>query len=501
MMRLDKGLMEGDKQVVIVGAGPAGLTAAYELCKVSVPVTVFEADEVVGGLSRTVERNGFRFDIGGHRFFTKVERVQSIWREWLSEDEFPIRKRLSRIYYNGHFFDYPLRWSNALSGLGFIEALRCLGSYLWVKLRPPIDRDSYESWVASRFGWRLYNIFFAQYTEKVWGVPGSAITADWAVQRIRGLSLGKAVLSSIVSKLPGVDLMTEPSLIHQFRYPLYGPGMMWERASQRVMQMGGNLVCGARVVRIDHEDGLANHVVAIYNGEVLSCPARAVISSMPIAELLHVMQPPPPPEVLEAADGLHHRDFLTVALVVPESVGFPDNWIYVHDPTVLVGRIQNYRSWSEHMAPAGKTCLGLEYFVNAGEGIWNMSDEELVELGKLELAALGIVKGHEVEGGYVVRVPKAYPLYDSKYHYNLEICKQWIAHHASNVFPVGRNGMHRYNNQDHSMLTGVLAAECVMGARHDLWSVNVERSYHEDGSEPLLVREPVKEDSWMTSHI
>jgi len=498
-MYFDRNLDEEDERVVVVGAGPAGLTAAYELCKASVPVTVFEVDNVVGGLSRTVERDGFRFDIGGHRFFTKVDRVQRIWQEWLSDEEFPVRKRLSRIYYKGHFFDYPLRWSNALSGLGVAEALRCLGSYLWVKLKPPAERDSFEGWVATRFGWRLYNTFFAQYTEKVWGVPGSAITADWAVQRIRGLSLGKAVLSSVGRKFLGSVVESEPSLIQQFRYPLYGPGMMWERASQRVVQLGGQVICGARVVRITHKDGLANQVVVVGESGIISCPVRAVISSMPIAELMHSMEPAPPPEVLEAADSLRHRDFLTVALVVSDSVGFPDNWIYVHDPTVLVGRIQNYRSWSEHMAPEGKTCLGLEYFVDAEEGIWNMSDEELVELAKSELATLGIVHGQDVIGGYVVRVRKAYPLYDSRYHHNLDVCRRWLSRNVSNVFTVGRNGMHRYNNQDHSMLTGALAAECVMGASHDLWSVNVERSYHEDGSEPLLVRELPRESCRVAS--
>jgi protoporphyrinogen oxidase len=463
--------------VVIIGAGPAGLTAAYDLRGRGATVTILEADDVVGGISRTVERDGWRFDIGGHRFFTKVPEVEARWKEILPDD-FIRTPRLSRILYRGKLFDYPLKAGNALRSLGVLEAIRCVLSYLWVRVRPPKDKTNFEGWTASRFGWRLYGIFFKTYTEKVWGVPADQITSDWAAQRIKNLSLGTAVWRAI---FPGRGRKDVTSLIDEFDYPKLGPGQMWERCTELVTEAGTKLELNAPVVRVER---VGNRAVAVITADGRSFPADAVISSMPLGELVLAMAPPAPSEVAAAAKGLTHRDHLLVALVVPEAYTFPDNWIYVHEPGVLVGRIQNFGSWSPHLVKDGRTCLGLEYFVFEGDALWSSSDEELVALATDELTALGLVDPGRVETGFVVRMPKAYPTYDETFAGNVEICRAWLATEAVNVHPVGRNGMHRYNNQDHSMLTAMLTVENLFGADHDIWAVNVEEDYHEEASTP-----------------
>ncbi len=465
-----------EPEVVIVGAGPAGLTAAYQLARQGITCRVLEADAVVGGISRTAERDGWRFDIGGHRFFTKVRAVEDLWREILPDEDFLVRPRMSRIFYNGRFFDYPLRPANAVKGLGLVEAIRCMLSYAWARLRPPADQTTFEGWVSARFGARLYGIFFKTYTEKVWGVPATEIKADWAAQRIKNLSLGKAVLNAVRPRRRQTDIT---SLIEEFRYPKLGPGMMWERCRELVEEAGTEVVMNAPVKAVRHRGGRAVSVTAELNGGTESMPCDAVVSSMPIGELVRAMDPPPPAEVAAAAAGLKHRDFLTVALVVPAHVAFPDNWIYVHSPEVRLGRIQNFGSWSPHLVKDGLTCLGLEYFVFEGDDLWCMADQDLVELGTRELAALGLVDASVVQRGYVVRMPKAYPVYDDAYRANVETLRTWLEANVANVYPVGRNGMHRYNNQDHSMYTAMLAVENILGAEHDIWNVNVEAEYHE----------------------
>jgi protoporphyrinogen oxidase len=468
----------GDPEIVIIGAGPAGLTAAHELVLRGITSTVLEADTVVGGIARTVERDGWRFDIGGHRFFTKVPEVQARWEEILPGDDFMTRPRLSRIYYRGRFFDYPLKAANALWNLGPGEAARCLASYLWARARPPRDQSSFEGWVAARFGWRLYRIFFKTYTEKVWGVPAASIRADWAAQRIRNLSLGRAIASAV---LPRRDRGRVPSLIDRFRYPKLGPGMMWERCCELVEAAGTKVVRDAAVVRIEHDGGLARTVVARTGDSLTRFGCDHVISSMPINELVEAMSPSPPDDVLDAAHALRHRDFLTVALVVPAALAFPDNWIYVHSPEVRVGRIQNFGAWSPHMVHRARACLGLEYFVTEGDDLWAAADDHLVDLATRELVRLRLVPPGAVETGYVVRMPKAYPVYDAGYAANVEALRAWLGEHAANVHPVGRNGMHRYNNQDHSMYTAMLTVENIVdGTRRDIWSVNVEEDYLED---------------------
>jgi protoporphyrinogen oxidase len=471
---------------VVIGAGPAGLTAAYLLGQRGAPVSVYEADDMVGGISRTVERDGWRFDIGGHRFFTKVPQVDALWHEILPEEDFLLRPRMSRIYYKGKLYDYPLKAMNALRNLGLWQAALAVGSYVWARVRPPKDQTNYEGWLVARFGWRLYRTFFKTYTEKVWGIPVNKMPADWAAQRIKNLSLSAAVRNAILPKRNQKEIT---SLIEEFYYPKYGPGMMWEVAAEKVEKMGGTVTLGTGVTAIHREGDKAVAVtVTEQGGEQRRVPADHVISSMPISTLVKIMDPPAPPEVRAAADDLQYRDFLTVALIVPEEFSFPDNWIYIHDPGVKVGRIQNFGSWSPYLVKEGRTCLGLEYFVFEGDDTWTKPDEDLVKQGTAELEALDLVRKGSVEGGYVVRMPKAYPTYDQYYKKNVDIMREWLAANATNVYPVGRNGMHRYNNSDHSMYTAMLTVANILdGTEHDVWSVNVEEEYHEeksDGAKP-----------------
>ena len=469
-----------DPEVVVIGAGPAGLTAAYEFGRRGKKVRVFEADEVVGGISRTVERDGWRFDIGGHRFFTKVAPVEAFWHEILPDEDFLMRPRMSRIFYGNKFYDYPLKATNALRNLGIIEAVRCVLSYLWVRIHKPKDTTTIEGWTAARFGWRLYRTFFKTYTEKVWGVPATDIQADWAAQRIKNLSLGKAIFNALLPRRNQKDIA---SLIEEFQYPKYGPGMMWERCTELVRDQGSTVTLTTRVESITRGDQGAKSVsVRDANGSQ-QYPCDHIISTMPINELWAVINPPAPPEVLAAAAGLKHRDFLTVAIVVPQEFAFPDNWIYIHAPEVRVGRIQNFGSWSPYLVKEGRTCLGLEYFVSIGDDLWVMPDDDLIELAKREIATLGLADPTQVEAGFVVRMPKAYPVYDIDYQANVETIRTWLTQNMPNVHPVGRNGMHKYNNQDHSMYTAMLTVENIVdGTHHDIWAVNVEEEYHEEKS-------------------
>jgi len=480
----DPSLTAPPGDVVVIGAGPAGLTAAYELGKRGGTATVLEADEVVGGISRTVVADGYRFDIGGHRFFTKVPEVEALWHEILPDEDFMLRPRSSRIYYQGKFYDYPIKVLNALKNLGPIEAVRCMLSFLWVRIRPPKDLSTLEGYIASNYGWRLYEHFFKTYSTKVWGVPPSEMSADWGAQRIKGMSLWDAVWEPIRSKIAGRRDRSKQvtSLIEQFQYPKYGPGMMWERCHELVEAQGSKVQFRAEVVRVAHEGGRATSVTyRDATGAETTLPADHVISSMPFPALLRAMDPPPPAEVLQAADDLHFRDFLSVALVVPEDkVAWTDNWIYIHDPGVKTMRVQNFGSWSPYLVKDGRNVLGLEYTVEEGDEWWTAPDEELIRKGTQELARLGLMDESDVEAGYVVRMPKAYPTYDEDYKDNVAVLRAWLEANAPNVHPIGRNGMHRYNNQDHSMYTAMLTVENLYGASHDIWEVNVEEEYHEE---------------------
>jgi len=481
-----------DRDIVIIGAGPAGLTAAYMLHKRGVSSTILEADDIVGGISRTVMRDGWRFDIGGHRFFTKVKPVEDFWFEILGPDEFLHRPRMSRIYYRGKLYDYPIKPGNALKNLGPVEAVLCGFSYLWARVRPPKDQSTLEGYIVANYGRRLYNHFFKTYNEKVWGVSASEIAADWGAQRIKGMSLWAAVWEPIRAKLfGGRDKGKQvTSLIEVFNYPKYGPGQMWERCTELVTEQGSTVEFDARVTKIEHSGGRATSVTTTTNGVETAHECTDVISSMPISQLLEAMDPPVPDDVLKAAKSLRYRDFMTVALVVPENFGFQDTWIYIHDPDVEVGRIQNFSSWSPYLVKDGRTCLGLEFFVQEGDEMWTKSDEDLVEQGKRELEHLKLVDPAKVEDGYVVRMPKAYPFYDWVYKQNVQTLRDWLEANAANVHPVGRNGMHRYNNQDHSMYTAMLTVENLFGASHDVWSVNVEEEYHEEAYTETAAQAP-----------
>jgi protoporphyrinogen oxidase len=461
-----------EEPTLILGAGPAGLTAGYLLAQRGRPVVVVEAESQVGGLAKTVVRDGYRFDLGGHRFFTKSKEVERLWHEVLS-DEFLLRPRMSRIYWNGRFLDYPLRGPDVLRKLGVVELTRASASYLAASLKPRGTEESFEEWVSNRFGKRLFELFFRTYTEKVWGVPTSELRAEWAAQRIKGLSFFSAAKAAFF----GNDGNKVKSLIQQFHYPRYGPGQMWEAMTEKIEALGGEVRLETPVERIALEDGIVEEVVA--GGESFR-PAH-VISSLPLRTTVAVTEPHAPPDVLAAARGLRYRDFLTVALVLDGEDLFPDNWIYIHDPNVKVGRIQNYRSWSPWMVPEPtKACVGLEYFCFAGDELWSTSDEGLVELGARELEQLGLAPRDKLERGYAVRVPKAYPMYDVSYADRVATIRAWLDG-IGNLQQVGRNGLHRYNNSDHSMLTAIRAVENILlGTRHDIWAVNAESVYHEE---------------------
>lgn len=465
---------------LIIGAGPAGLTAAYELSKLGMRSTVLEADDQVGGLSRTVNYRGYRFDIGGHRFFSKVPLINQLWHEMLGED-FLLRPRLSRIHYRGHFFEYPLKPLNALAGLGPAEALLVCLSYAKARLAPAPEETSFEQWVSNRFGYRLYEIFFKTYTEKVWGIPCSEISVDWAAQRIKNLSLTEAVRNALFNHVRSKEGEVIATLIDRFHYPRFGPGMMWERCAELVAQRGSETVRGVRVERIRHGQG---RVECVYGrtptGELTEFSGEHVISTMPIRDLVNALDPAPPDDVLRAANRLRYRDYLTVVLIVNRAAVFPDNWIYIHSPEVKLGRIQNYKNWSPHMVPdPSRSSLGLEYFLWDHDAEWSWPHERLVETGIRECARIGLVESREVDDGTVVRMPKAYPVYDQTYQQSLATVRQYLGQ-LINLQLIGRNGQHRYNNQDHSMLAGVYAARNLAGASYDVWSVNTEQEYQEE---------------------
>lgn len=461
----------------IVGAGPAGLTAAYEAAKRGLETDVYEKDDVVGGLSRTLNFKGYRFDLGGHRFFTKSELVRELWTEILGDDLLE-RERCSRIHYNGTFFAYPLQPLDALFKLGPIEASRVGLSFLATRIWPdPVER-TFEQWVSNRFGHRLFEIFFKTYTEKVWGMPCSEISADWAVQRIKNLDLLRAVKVAVLGQSQGNSAIT--TLIDRFLYPRFGPGMMWEACRDRVEEMGSSVRLGWSVDKLIHSGGRVERILVSRNGESRSSSVGQVISTMPLSELARKLDPSPPDPVLAAAARLRYRDFLTVGLILRRERVFDDNWIYIHSPEVLVGRVQNFKNWSPEMVPDDSTTsLGLEYFVNQGDELWDATDDELLDLGTRELTTLGLIAPDEVEDGVVYRVPKAYPVYDSEYRASVETLREYLET-FSNLQTIGRNGMHRYNNQDHSMLAGVLAARNLENPSHDVWGVNVEQEYLEE---------------------
>ncbi|TDJ04176.1 MAG: NAD(P)/FAD-dependent oxidoreductase [Deltaproteobacteria bacterium] len=467
-----------DKKVIIIGGGPAGLTAAYELNKSGIRSEVFEKDDIVGGISRTVNYKGYRFDIGGHRFFTKVKVVQDMWDEVLRKD-FLLRDRLSRIYYRKKFFNYPFEVKNAVFGLGIFNSLLIVLSYLRAQVIPIRPENTFEQWIINRFGYRLYKIFFKTYTEKVWGIPCSEISSEWAAQRIKGLSLFSALKNALLKK-PPADKNVIKTLINSFHYPKLGPGMMWEKVREIVEEGLCRVHMNSGIEKIYWHNDAVLAVETCKDRTTTRISGTDFISSMPIRELIAKLEPLPPSEILKAGDKLNYRDFITVSLIIDKKTIFEDNWIYIHDPNVKVGRIQNFKNWSPYMVPdPEKTSLGMEYFCFENDEFWSMSNENLVDLAKNELEKLGFAKKSEIIDGTVVRMPKAYPVYDEEYKKALEQIKEFLGK-ISNLQLVGRNGMHKYNNQDHSMLTSMLAVKNILGGHFDLWKVNADQDYHEE---------------------
>lgn len=463
--------------VLIIGAGPAGLTAAYDLTKRGVPFILVEKDSVVGGIARTVRYKGYRFDIGGHRFFTKVSRVHDLWKEILGDD-FLKRPRLSHIYYKRKFFLYPIKPVDVVKKLGFFESAFAGLSYFKAKLFPRKREISFEDYIVNHFGWRLYKTFFKSYTEKVWGIPTTEIKAAWAAQRIKGLSFTSIIKTAFFGNRKG----SIASLIEEFYYPKYGPGMMWEKTLERIEASGvGEVHLTSQPLKLYHKGGRITEALLNIQGVERRVLVSNVISSMPIGELFRLMEPRLSVDSQAAADSLNYRDFITVALVLNKKDLFPDNWIYIHDPSVLVGRIQNFNNWSPYLVPNTETtCLGLEYFCFTSDDIWKKTDAELITLASEEIEKVGLAGRRDIIDGAVVRMEKTYPIYDDAYEKAMPTIKETFTRFG-NLYPVGRNGMHRYNNQDHAMYTAMLAVENIAdGARHNLWDVNVEMVYHEE---------------------
>jgi protoporphyrinogen oxidase len=468
---------------VIAGGGPAGLTAAYELSKHGKSCVVLESDpRMVGGISRTDHYKGYRFDIGGHRFFSKSDEVNRLWREILGE-ELLTRTRLSRIYYDRKFFHYPLKPVDALLKLGFVRSCRIIASYVKAKIAPIKPERSVEDWVVNRFGRELFETFFKSYTEKVWGMSTKTITADWAAQRIKDLSLIKAVTSALFGRFRKRGQVIK-TLIEEFSYPRLGPGQMWEMTRDRIREQGGVVHLDRRVVQVEHDGSKVTAFLARdHDGRLTRYQGHHFLSTLPIRDLIRAMSPAVPAEVLHAAESLRYRDFLTVVLIVDRPQTFPDNWIYIHEPQVKLGRIQNFKNWSPDLVPdQQKTSLGLEYFCFEGDEIWTSSDLDLIALGRREVDAIGLVDAKEVIDGCVVRMPKAYPVYDDEYLGHLATIRGWLGT-LPNLELAGRNGMHKYNNQDHSMMTALLAARNMLGlGKFDTWRVNTDAEYHEGES-------------------
>jgi protoporphyrinogen oxidase len=476
--------MSESVETLVIGAGPAGLTAAYRLAKEGRDVLVLESDPAyVGGISRTVRHNGFLFDIGGHRFFSRSKEITDLWNEILPDD-FLERPRLSRIYYRGKFYSYPLNALEALRNLGLLESARCLVSFALAKAFPIENPRSFHEWVRNEFGERLFSIFFKTYTEKVWGMGCDEISADWTAQRIKGLNLGAAILDGLCRSLGLKQRAGAKSLIESFRYPRRGPGMMWEAAARQIQERGGRVQLGRRVERLRFDSARALWTVTARRAdggeEVIF--ARHVVSSAPIRELMNSIEPRP--LSLFNARALKYRDFLTVVLIGHPQKELPDNWIYIHDPSVRVGRVQNFRSWSPEMIPDGvSTCLGLEYFCFEGDALWSAQDDDLVALAKQEIGRIGLMDPASVFDACVVRQPKAYPVYDDAYAGHLQTIRLEIAMRYPTLHLVGRNGMHKYNNQDHAMMTGLLAALNIIAGEklYDVWRVKEDAEYCEAG--------------------
>ncbi|MGF1529279.1 MAG: NAD(P)/FAD-dependent oxidoreductase [Candidatus Competibacterales bacterium] len=467
--------MSSEPQHIVIGAGPAGLTAGYEFVRHGQTPLVVEREALVGGISKTQCYRDCHFDLGGHRFYTKSDYVNRFWHDTLGP-EFLRRPRLSRIYYQQRFFSYPPRPWNALKGLGFAESVRIVTSYVGAQLLPHRQPKTFAQWVTNAFGRRLFEIFFKSYTEKVWGISCDELRAEWAAQRIKGLSL-KVVLKGFLVK----SRHKVTTLIEEFHYPRLGPGMLWQAVARNIEGGGGRVQLSTDAVKIRRMGPRVTGVVLANDQGLVEVPAKSIVTSMPLTELIAKLDPPAPLAVQQAAKALSYRSFLTVCLIVDQAETFPDNWVYVHEPGVEVARIQNFKNWSPAMvADPELTSLGLEYFCNEDDATWTRSDGDLIGQASRELEAIGLVAADKVLDGCVFRVPKAYPVYDSTYAESLETLKNYC-NSFENLVTVGRNGLHRYNNQDHSMITGLFAVRNLLfGEDNDIWSVNTSQVYLEE---------------------
>jgi len=457
------------KKAVIIGAGPAGITAGSELSKTNqFSVTLLERDKIVGGLAKTTEYNGARFDIGPHHFITEAEEIITWWQE-LMEGDFHTHKRFTRIYYNKHFFHYPLEPWNVITGLNIFECARSVLSYLKIRLFPIKDVKSFEDWVTNKFGRRLFSIFFKTYTEKVWGIECSKISSDWAAQRIKGFSLSKAIFYAFFGRF---FKKNKPRTIRDtFYYPSKGSGTLWEKAATRLLTYDDSAIfMNEEVVSLEHNN---DKIIAVSTRkkpsrddgaqQLTRYDADYFFSTMPLLKLIMALDPIAPTDVIDAAHSLKYRGLITVNLIVNKTNVCPDHWLYVHEKSVKMGRIGNMNNFSSQMVadPSKQTALSLEYFTFVGGDLWKMSDNELVDLGRQELASIGLVKAEDVIDGMIMRTSEAYPVYDANYKEHLDKVLKYLAQ-FSNLQLMGRNGMHRYNNMDVAMLSAMSAVEKVL---------------------------------------
>ena len=465
-----------DFRLLVIGAGPAGLAATYTAAKKGIKTRCFEKDRLVGGISRTVIYRDFRFDIGGHRFFTKYKDVDILWHEILGDD-FLVRPRLSRIYYKNKFFNYPLKPLNALKGLGPLMSAKIMASFLKSRLFPFKEEISFEHWVTNRFGKKLYELFFKTYTEKVWGIPCTEISAEWAAQRIKGLSLSSAVIGAFFKS----HSRKFTTLIEEFKYPRYGPGQMYETMTEKAANFGASTHLGEAVCEIQREGNrLMGLKTRMEDREVKEYRGDYIISSMPISSLVLSMRPLPPEKVITAAKGLAYRSIICVNLLIDAEQKNPDTWVYVHSPEVATGRIQFYKNWSPWMIPReNQSSLGMEYFCTEGDAVWRTGDKAMIEQAKNEVEKLRLIDHKDIFDAFVVRMPKCYPVYDSGYSGKLAVIREFLET-IENLQPIGRNGMFKYNNADHSILTALYAIRNLNGENLDIWGINTGQEYHEE---------------------